>query len=329
MESQIFWVNEDPSQEPVAISNKTLETPDLAKLGISQKSWDELEQSRQRTTPRFLFRGFHSLSGGGIDPRLNSTTGIVPHGFLHYPTEPWPPHLPPGSMFETRALGSMIDAHLSGQLSKAAQTRFSSWAASISIAAKYARYNTTPHIAVVDTNLLPPYALVYHTPALARAHISTNFYTEEYLIYGPVCGPAFSCVPFSELQAARWWWNGTERRLARAAERVEVARRIARTFARKYNRRAEVVVALTAIIASLGVSSAKVTRSELRREIPKQLMWEITLMRLPAPPEVGLVNPRTYDKGYPEIQQMVSLLMDVEVICLVYMSIAFEKYIAH
>ncbi|KAI1632277.1 hypothetical protein F4809DRAFT_628418 [Biscogniauxia mediterranea] len=220
-------------------------------------------------------------------------------------------------MFETRALGSMIDAHLRGQRPKSAPTRFSSWAAGISIAAEYARYNKTngkPHLVVVDTNLLPPYALVYHTPTLAHAGISTiRSCTHEYLIYGPVCGPAFSCVPFSKLQTAGWWWwYGTERGLARAAERVEVARRIAWTFARKYNRRAEVVVALTAIIASPGASSAKVTRSELRREILKQLVQETTLMRLPAPPEVGLVNPRTYYRGYPEIQQMVSLLMDVE-----------------
>ncbi|KAI0593801.1 hypothetical protein F4775DRAFT_607077 [Biscogniauxia sp. FL1348] len=219
-------------------------------------------------------------------------------------------------MFETPALGSMINDHLYRLESTDAPTKFSSWAASISIAAAYAGANSStgkPHLAVVDTNLLPPYALVYHTPALAHARISRiDNFTHEYLIYGPVCGPAFSCVPFSELQAMGWFCR-TQGRLVRAAERVEIAKRIAQMFGRRYNERPDVVVALTAIVlASLGGSHRDVTRSSLRREILKQLKQEIGTIRLPAPPAVGLVNPRTYYTGYPEIKLMVSLLMDVE-----------------
>jgi hypothetical protein len=38
---------------------------------------------RTNNVPRFLFRAWNSLSGDGYPAMINSTTEIVPHGFMH------------------------------------------------------------------------------------------------------------------------------------------------------------------------------------------------------------------------------------------------------
>ncbi|KAI5917965.1 hypothetical protein F4810DRAFT_694071 [Camillea tinctor] len=298
--------------ERLTPSSESLPIPDLVKLGISRKSWNNLEKKRRTTTPRFLFRGFNQLSGGALDPRLNSTTGIVPHGFLHYPVKPWPPYLPPGSMFDMDSLGAMIDGHLMGF---PIPSPFSSWAVNVTLALQYAN-RTNPifdsHLAVVDTALLPPYALVYHTPDLAHAGISNIAFTEEYFIYGPICGPAFSCVSVSEMESVGLWCQINQQGLNRAAQRVEFARRIALLFKWKPTDRPDAVIAITAIVASMSTNRSNTIERQLRTEILKQLDQEVYRMKLPERQAIGLVNPKTYVGRAPEIKWMVSLLMHLE-----------------
>lgn len=48
---------------------------------MDSKDIDYLGREAEKL-PRFLFRGFHSLSGGG-QTGLNTAQGVVPHGFLY------------------------------------------------------------------------------------------------------------------------------------------------------------------------------------------------------------------------------------------------------
>lgn len=148
--------------------------------------------------PRFLFRGFHAKSGGGIDPRLNSPHGVVPHAFL--PANPW--FLDNGelkSMWKIEAdwLYELITGHI--QNSDAIESPFSSWTHTLKTALHFAHDNASSTIAVLDTADASMADRVFYTEDLARAELTATAFPDEFLAYGPVSGPNYHCISVRDL----------------------------------------------------------------------------------------------------------------------------------
>ncbi|KAI0142561.1 hypothetical protein F4776DRAFT_676388 [Hypoxylon sp. NC0597] len=153
-------------------------------------SQTQILERYKKNLPRFLFRGFHSRSGGGI-PRLNSAEGIIPHGFLGGQI--------PTSIHNIPNLKRMIDGHLQGGH---VPSYFSSWAADLSAAVYYSQLASnadTGHIAIIDTSLLERHVEIYHVKALSAAGLASGTYAHEYLAYGPIAGRAYHCVKYTDI----------------------------------------------------------------------------------------------------------------------------------
>ncbi|KAI3395590.1 hypothetical protein diail_1102 [Diaporthe ilicicola] len=138
--------------------------------------------------PRFLFRGFHPMSGGGKDPRLNNTEGIVPHGFLDgkVPTSIW--DIPDVEKMASKHMGFSADI----------TSDFSSWSHVLATAEEFAQNDEGSMIAVLDTSSLGDH--VWYSEDLYQAGLADHYYTDEYLVYGPVSGRLFHCFPAQMLQ---------------------------------------------------------------------------------------------------------------------------------
>ncbi|KAI1374467.1 hypothetical protein F4677DRAFT_447459 [Hypoxylon crocopeplum] len=283
----------------------------LGALGLSIKQWRDLEAS-QETLPRFLFRGFGPTSGGGIDPRLNTTTGIIPHGFLGGKK--------PTNIYEIRGLIKMIDGHLYGQT---VTTDFSSWAACITVAMRYSRNS---HVAVIDRKLLAPHVKIYHVPNLNRAGLCLHSIPYEYLAYGPIDGPAFHCVAYSDIIGAgfsslsgrsyrnRNFDDGVYRDVDK---RVVAAKRLASLFRPANNQCPDMIIALTAAFASLiyaGYGRGEILDKELLRELVTHLRNELKVVKLPPADskQLALVNQKMYVRRYPQLKQLVLLVASME-----------------
>lgn len=143
-------------------------------------------------TPRFLFRGFHSKSGGGFDPRLNSKTGVMPHAFLDGEG--------PASMWDVPNLQNELTRHLLQD--RDIRSHFSSWSQVFHVALIFAlrinvRKPESPMIAVLDTQSMPE--RVWYTPDLHASGLAAYQYNVEYHVYGPVSGPKYHCVSVQKI----------------------------------------------------------------------------------------------------------------------------------
>ncbi|KAG6356078.1 hypothetical protein INS49_015463 [Diaporthe citri] len=146
-------------------------------------------------TPRLLFRGFNSKSGGGHDAKLNSKDGIIPHGFLNgeEPTEMW----------DIPTVSDEIIDHLANIPVR--HTHFSSWTQMLVTALDFARsfalcppdWDSSSTIAVLDTKSMVEH--VWLSADLYASGLCIEGFTDEYLIYGPVSGPNYHCVSVKEL----------------------------------------------------------------------------------------------------------------------------------
>ncbi|KAL7624599.1 hypothetical protein AAE478_006166 [Parahypoxylon ruwenzoriense] len=153
-------------------------------MDVNNRQWQMLEES-QRCLPRFLFRGFHSSSGGG-DRRLNNNTGVTPHGFLRERV--------PKTIRDIPRMRDMIIGHLGGLRIPSC---FSSWAADLNVAIRYSRNS---NIAIVDTNLLADRVKIYHVKAFYAAGLANYAYDHEYLAFGPITGPAYRCARYVDIK---------------------------------------------------------------------------------------------------------------------------------
>lgn len=160
--------------------------------------------------PRFLFRGFNRHSGGGI-PGQNTTEGIFPLGFLQgYDTE-----MEVGSNADPEMVLYRVIRHCC-QLTDPA-TPFSSWSHDYRTALRFSCTRLRPStggrdrlkleedhdscIAVLDTWALGEEKTllnkIFHVPQFGIARIN---YPCEWLIWGPVSGPAYRCVSVSTIR---------------------------------------------------------------------------------------------------------------------------------
>ncbi len=313
----------------------------LHALGLTQNQWEHLEGTKtlkdveieiytdtgiasRESLPRFLFRAFGSRSGGGVNHRLNTTSGIIPHGFLGGKK--------PTSIYDIPDLRSMITGHLTGA---SVDTHFSSWAACICLALDCA--HDSMYIAILDTTLLPNQPHIYHVPDLFSAGLSSDRYDHEYLAYGPIDGPAFYCVPGQALYSSgfdrfyssgfdRFYISPYHRRIYpvdnNIARNVILAKQMAALFRPSHDKRPDIIIALTVAFASIthtrryGNGPATELDRKLLGQVLVHLASEIEDLRLAssrsATPAPALVNPRMYTKDYPQLQKMVLLLQKVE-----------------
>lgn len=266
-------------------------------------------------TPRFLFRIFGFASGGG-HPRLNTEKGITPHAFLRGER--------PTSIYHMSSakLKQIIDGHLSGVTT--VKTCFSSWAASLHIALDAAHACET--VAVLDTRLLPSHVRIYYVSALWRAGLSSGHYSQEYLAYGPISGPAYHCVPLTAVRKAGLpspqYWLYSDYYLPPPENPiydsdVAQAKQVAAMFQRPRREQPEVVVTVTALVLALkyrGWREVEDISPDDLDLITSHLAHELALVRIPARSSepVGLVNPAMDTKDFPHLRQMVVLLRAIE-----------------
>ncbi|KAI5364482.1 hypothetical protein Slin14017_G043720 [Septoria linicola] len=138
----------------------------------------------QSYTPRYLFRAWNNtdrISGG--HPGLNTTTAITPRAFLQRSASATTSiyHIPESE------LRRMCITHLRTGKDPHFMTHFSSWAASIQVAFRFARGSPdTCYISIIDTKELRDSNAIMH----------------EYLAHGIVSGSALKAVPLRAFKAA-------------------------------------------------------------------------------------------------------------------------------
>ncbi|KAH9907713.1 hypothetical protein F4778DRAFT_797806 [Xylariomycetidae sp. FL2044] len=284
----------------------------LANNGLSIAQYEWLESTSQKQLPRFLFRGFHSRSGGG-DARLNTTSGITPHGFLKGKE--------PTTIYDIKNLRDMIVGHLGGAR---VPSEFSSWAACPTVSMGYAKNTPSSYLAIIDTTLVKSHVKAYHVPTLTKVYLASGHYSHEYLVYGPIDGPAYHCVPaqslynvgYNSLAGHSYGVSVFDKSVySDAAKRVATAKALAALFRPKQDKRPDIIIALTAIFASLhyvGKPHNAGKRDEsILKEMEKQLRYErdyFLTEKLKNSNDRRLVNPDMYTEDYPQIDQMVQLV---------------------
>jgi len=287
--------------------------------------------------PRFLFRGFNKYSGGGF-PGQNTTDGIVPLGFLQGCDQKME-----------------IDGKMKPELVKARvrihccqhtyhPTPFSSWTHDWRTALGFARNRQSPkdpskwqyledgdegYIAVLDTSALGDERTlrnrIFHVPQfdVPRLHI-----TCEWLIWGPVSGPAYRCVPFSAIRGAvgcREWprhipRKQSERYLLPADIRKSML--VAGCFQREDDTSADVMLAVAAaelaprfwgrehyVSPGGDPETALGTEPLWPRDVLKKLLDLIALCK-PVLSGRPLVRGSTALEGFPRVNLMYDLLSD-------------------
>ncbi|KAG6357786.1 hypothetical protein INS49_013665 [Diaporthe citri] len=134
--------------------------------------------------PRIMFRGFHSKSGGGGDPRLNGPNGVFPHAFLNGKE--------PTNMWDIPDLREMVNDHLTGW--DRCASAFSSWTHFWRTAIHFSHYKDErgTSIAVLDTTSMEDH--VWFSEDLWCADVSEYAWSDEYLLYGPITGPKYHCI---------------------------------------------------------------------------------------------------------------------------------------
>ena len=140
--------------------------------------------------PRFLFRGYNSKSGGGKDPRLNGPDGVVPHAFLDGET--------PTSMWDMEDIYDNLTDHIGYVRCKATNSHFSSWTHYMATSLHFAGDSLYSMIAVLDTASMGD--RIWFTEDLFAAGLTWVAYPNEYVIYGPVSGPGYYCIPAWDLE---------------------------------------------------------------------------------------------------------------------------------
>ncbi|KAI0025795.1 hypothetical protein F4780DRAFT_226686 [Xylariomycetidae sp. FL0641] len=293
-----------PSQPYTSKQPATQPPSNLGKLGLTEGRWKKLEGSR-KTTPRFLFRGFHSMSGG--DPRLNKPEAITPRAFLS--------GMQPTNIYDHLDLRRNINWHISGFC---INTYFSSWAASLDVALRFTQRGSGSYVAIADTNLLPANVQIYFTPHLERAGLSYLSYDEEYLVYGVVTGQALHCVLYSDLEAAGLGSVPLPRytELSEYETFTAQCKSIAYCFQSPAWKQPDAVVAVTAmLIGRAAWSTMEQDHLALTDRVMSRILGD-KIGKVTLPPngsaQIGLVNRNMYVKGYPDLEVMVDILQRFE-----------------
>lgn len=237
----------------------------------------------------------------------------------------------PTTIYDIPRLRDMIEGHLAR--APDITTDFSSWAADLSwILQTVHGQSPDCHIAIIDTTLLASHVRVYHTYDLSAAGLTRERYSYEYLIYGPITGPAYHCVritdiPREDYEAVHPYYQVYPRdgrgNIDHAhptghlsAKVVAAAKNIATLFRRPDDERPDVIIAMTVACLCLPNRRAiSVPLSDHSWElIQARLVDELKSLRLPATTSdvVGLVNPKTRTVSRLKLQKVISLLTTIE-----------------
>jgi hypothetical protein len=252
-----------------------------------------------------LFRGFHKHSGGGFDARLNSEAGIIPHGFLNGEK--------PTNIYDIPDLFSMISGHLGFYTD--IQSQFSSWAVDFWEAYMFA---SDGYMAILDTSIMESHVRVYHVPALIVARLANADYKFEYLVYGPIRGPAFRCVPVKQLVKSGLCTLQSACKLVSWETRVLTAKTIATLLTPPRDLQPDIVIAVTTMLACLRfhLRSTKTIAGDLDTALEIHLSEEMKMVQLPSldckAQNLGLVNPHTYVKQSIYVGNFVDSLQRLE-----------------
>lgn len=301
---------------------------------------DEYCPARKVETPRFLFRGFNKYSGGNAG--LNTKTSITPHAFWGAGADVDPNIIggKPVRSIPFTALQLEVDFHLSGVPTR---SHFSSWTAEFQTAISFAGVGSTASIAVLDTQARDTsgHTEIWHVPALIEAgiaHADLN-YTNEYLVYGPVQGRAYTAwVSLPKLkqyvasQDTRHLFFLTTGSCTGhiTSTMLDQAHAVA-SFFRAYDATEGPELYFTVLAAELGryrvppiplpvgadmVSSAnegRPTASDLQRIAESRVGDAIKHAAKTSTSErVVLANPHTYSKGLPQVKCMIDILQYLE-----------------
>ena len=149
---------------------------------------------RKNHVPRYLFRAWKPNSGGGPTANMNTTTVIVPRGFM--PGSARRDSLAPINFYDMPEdeLYKMADGHYYTR--KDIKSAFSSWAASPQLVISYAKYlrDDCVHVAVMDTHAMGDEVMVWHVPHLISAE------NHEHLAFGRIRGSAYQTVSLKDLE---------------------------------------------------------------------------------------------------------------------------------
>ncbi|KAI0477264.1 hypothetical protein GGR56DRAFT_636541, partial [Xylariaceae sp. FL0804] len=231
-------------------------------------------------------------------------------------------------MYDIPELASMINGHLTGQ--RHPLSEFSPWAACFRFALDYAEQRAADScfVAILDTTLLQGHAQIFHVKSLHVAGLARNAYSHEYLAYGPISGPAYHCVayqdiltasqtgpmplgnPFKIASRSKFAWVA-QKRTRTGDTRMKSTKRIAALFRHQHDTRPDAVLVVAAALMAL---TGGFTNHEISKEISTEFRDGLKQVQLPASGslKLGLANPLTFTSGFPQLQQMVTLLLDIE-----------------
>lgn len=249
---------------------------------------------------------------------MNTTDAVTPHAF--YGSRREASNTPISKISESK-IKSEIEGHLNGSLVK---SHFSSWAADLQTAVKFAGVGNDAHIAVFDTSRKGQHNEIYHVSALHAMGICKANYPDEYLVYGPVMGEGYTCVPVRRLRD-----RGMDVTVAARSSisRISVkelrhADKIANEFRSK--RHMEVkrpALYLTVFAAELGrllrASQGSNCGLGWSQEDNRKVLTHLSTLGIldlaaKQPDKKPLVNPKTYVNGFPQLKAMVDILMTLE-----------------
>lgn len=289
--------------------------------------------------PRFLFRGFNRYSGGGF-PGQNTTEGILPLGFI----QGYDQKMEVSMRMDPSDVKARARMHCVQRTSH--PTPFSSWSHDLRTALgfSYTRqsYGNSRdyqpleededcYIAVLDTWALGDEKRVrnriFH---LSQFDIPGLHIPCEWLIWGPVSGPAYRCVSLSTIREAvncqKWPGHVPSKDPRRYLLDKEIwdSMLVAGCFQRKDDASADVMLAVAAAEMSrrfwgqLGYISPD---GDLESSLDREPRWPqgklgklLAVFALCEPILSGrpLVNGNTALEGFPRVKLMYDLLSDAE-----------------
>lgn len=184
----------------------------------------------QRRVPRYLFRGWHSRSGGS--QKNNATHLIKPAGF----------NIGSGlaSVYDMsfQTFTNMVKVHL--DFSSTIPTEFSSWAACLNTAMRFCEppYCTEPEsafISVMDTKNVGDHIEIFYVPQLASVpSLGVTPYGGEFLAHGVIQGDFVCALSYRHFKDLKVFFNPTPERLLRhdpvTEEIIAKCRRIGRQY---------------------------------------------------------------------------------------------------
>lgn len=175
-------------------------------------------------------------------------------------------------------------------------------------------------MAVFDTSLREKHNEVYHVPALYAMGLASDYYMEEYLVYGPVSGEAYTCVSVTQLR--KQGMSITTRSRPGTSEVTENDLRHARQIANIFRPMGH-DLGPDLFLTVFAVELSRLFHADHRhdsgvgwsqkdnRAILTHLSDAVSLSaKLPS--KKSLVNPKTWVHGFAQLKATVDILMAIE-----------------